>query len=105
MFLMKPDTVFLNPDNTLAAIVDAKWEILDDREKKLRVSRADLYQMAAYAARRGVHRLALAHPGQRRLQDVIELQLQNSPATLKVAPLDVNTNPEASAPVRRMWTV
>ncbi len=98
VFLMKPDMVFMGPENTPAAIADAKWKLLDDRKKKLGVSQADLYQMAAYAARYNVRRLALVYPRQRRLQAAIELQLQNSPATLKVIPLDVTANPAASTP-------
>ena len=33
LFLMKPDMVFLDSVNRFVAIADAKWKILDDREK------------------------------------------------------------------------
>ena len=89
LFLMKPDMVFLDKENRLVAIADAKWKILDDREKKLGISQNDLYQMAGYAIRYQVDRLALIYPKQQRLQKSIELQIQRTTSTLKIIPIDV----------------
>ena len=72
LFLMKPDMVFLNKENRLIAIADAKWKILDDREKKLGISQSDLYQMAGYAMRYRVDRLALIYPKQQWLQNSVD---------------------------------
>jgi len=89
LFLMKPDMVFLDSDNRFVAIADAKWKMLDDREKKLGISQADLYQMAGYAMRYRVDRLALVYPKQQWLQNSIDLQLQGTSSTVKVIPVDV----------------
>ncbi|MFC1881353.1 McrC family protein [Thermodesulfobacteriota bacterium] len=91
LFLMKPDMVFLDSDNRFAAIADAKWKMLDDREKKIGISQSDLYQMAGYAMRYGVDRLALVYPRQQYLQNAIDLQLQGCSSTLKIIPVDVTT--------------
>lgn len=91
LFLMKPDMVFLDSDNRFLAIADAKWKILDDREKKLGISQSDLYQMNGYATRYRVNRLALIYPKQKWLQNSIELQLQGTTSILKVIPVDVTT--------------
>ncbi|MCP4686716.1 MAG: restriction endonuclease [Desulfobacterales bacterium] len=97
LFLMKPDMVFLTRNNEFAAIADAKWKILDSGKKNLGVSQADLYQMAAYAGRYGVRRLALVYPRQQGLQKAVTLRLKTSNAILRVIPLDVAAKPEASA--------
>jgi 5-methylcytosine-specific restriction enzyme subunit McrC len=88
---MKPDMVFLDSVNRFVAIADAKWKILDDREKKLGISQTDLYQMTGYATRYRVKRLALIYPKQQWLQNSIEFQLQGTTSTLKVIPVDVTT--------------
>ena len=88
------DMVFLDSDKRFAAIADAKWKLLDDREKKLGISQSDLYQMAGYAMRYGVDRLALVYPKQQWLQNSVNLQLQGTSSTLKVIPVDVTANRE-----------
>ena len=94
LFLMKPDMVFLDNDNNFVAIADAKWKILDEREKKMGISQGDLYQMGGYAVRYGVDHLVLVYPKQQRLTNSIELQLQGTVCTLKVIPIDVTTDKE-----------
>lgn len=91
MFLMKPDMVFLDEGNRFVAIADAKWKILDDREKKLGISQSDLYQMAGYAMRYKVDRLALLYPKQQWLERAIELQLKGTNSILRIIPIDVTT--------------
>ena len=88
-FLMKPDMVFLDTNNCFKSIADAKWKLLNDREKKLGISQGDLYQMAGYAARYKVNRLALIYPKQQWLRTPVELQLQGTLSTLQVIPVDV----------------
>ena len=92
---MKPDMVFLDDDNQLIGIADAKWKILDDREKKLGISQSDLYQMAGYSCRYGVDRLALIYPRQQWLQDSIDFRLQGTSSTLRVIPIDVTSSHES----------
>lgn len=89
LFLMKPDMVFLDNHNRFAAIADAKWKMLDDREKKLGISQADLYQMAGYAMRYKVDRLALIYPKQQWLQHPVDLQIQGTSSILRIVPVDV----------------
>ncbi len=89
IFLMKPDMVFLDSDSRILSIADAKWKILDEREKKMSISQADLYQMAGYAMRYGIDQLALIYPKQKWLQNPIELKLQGSKARLKIIPMDI----------------
>jgi 5-methylcytosine-specific restriction enzyme subunit McrC len=93
LFLMKPDMVFLDSKNRILSIADAKWKILDDREKKLGISQADLYQMTGYAIRYNANQLALIYPKQKQLQNSIELQLQGSKVRVKIIPIDV-TDPK-----------
>jgi 5-methylcytosine-specific restriction enzyme subunit McrC len=92
IFLMKPDMVFLDSKNRILSIADAKWKILDDREKKLGISQADLYQLVGYAMRYGTKQLALIYPRQKRLQSSIDLQLQGSKVRVKIVPVDIMPN-------------
>ncbi|MFZ5573025.1 MAG: McrC family protein [Thermodesulfobacteriota bacterium] len=89
LFLMKPDMVFLDRSDRIIRIADAKWKMLDDREKKLGISQADLYQMASYSMRYGIEQLVLVYPKQQWLKDKIDLQLQGKTATIQVIPIDV----------------
>lgn len=92
LFLMKPDMVFLGSNKQPAAIADAKWKMLDEREKKLGVSQADLYQMVGYATRYRVDKLALIYPKQQWLREPIELQVQGTTASLVIIPIDIAAN-------------
>lgn len=92
IFLMKPDMVFLDNENSLISIADAKWKMLDEREKKLCISQSDLYQMASYAARYRVQRLAIVYPKQHHLKKKIDFNIQGTPVSLEVIPIDINSN-------------
>ena len=61
-FGMRPDSAVLAPDGRILLIVDAKWKQLSKSPANAGVSRNDIYQMAAYAARYGCHDLALVFP-------------------------------------------
>lgn len=91
LFLMQPDIVFLDSNMQPAAIADAKWKILDDREKKFGVSQADLYQMVGYGLRYDVDNLALVYPKQKWLTESIELQVQGTATSLTIIPIDIVT--------------
>ena len=92
LFLMKPDMAFLDINNPVLIIADSKWKLLDEREKKLRITQSDLYQMTSYAVRYGVTRLALVYPHQQWLTQPVTLRLQGASATLTVIPLDVTSS-------------
>lgn len=92
IFLMKPDMVFLENENSIVSIADAKWKMLDEREKKLCISQGDLYQMASYAARYGINRLAIVYPKQQWLTNKIDFKIQRTSVSLEVIPIDLNSN-------------
>jgi 5-methylcytosine-specific restriction enzyme subunit McrC len=89
---MKPDMVFIDTDKGIVSIADAKWKMLDEREKKLSIYQGDLYQMASYAARYRVKRLGIVYPKQQRLTKKVDLHFQETPASLEVIPIDVNSD-------------
>ncbi len=103
VFLMKPDMVFFDHKSRIVSIADAKWKLLDDREKKLGISQADLYQMAGYAMRYGTDRLAMIYPRQQHLQHPTTFHLQGSDARITIIPLDVTVRPHLSTPISH-WT-
>ena len=89
LFVMKPDMVFLNEKDVPIAIADAKWKLLDEKEKKMGISQGDLYQMSAYATRYGVASLALVYPLQSRLTRSVKLQLQGKETTITIFPMEI----------------
>ena len=93
VFLMKPDFAFLNKNNQVMAIADAKWKILDESERKLGISQADLYQMESYASNYRVEELILAYPMQQKLTVPIQLMLKGSEANLSILPFDIAAKP------------
>ncbi|MDD4455723.1 MAG: McrC family protein [Candidatus Methanomethylophilaceae archaeon] len=59
-FDMRPDIVIGAPH--IEAIIDTKYKQLDQSDRKLGVSQADLYQMYAYAAKTNAERCMLLYP-------------------------------------------
>ena len=98
VFMMKPDISFLNENNQVVAIADAKWKILDEGEKKLGISQADLYQMESYASRYRVKDLLLVYPMQQKMTMPIQLTLKGSGATVNILPFDVTTKHSVDLP-------
>ncbi len=98
VFMMKPDISFLNEHNQVVAIADAKWKILDEGEKKLGITQADLYQMESYASRYQVKDLILVYPMQQKLTMPIHLILKGSGATICILPFDVTTKRRVNIP-------
>jgi 5-methylcytosine-specific restriction enzyme subunit McrC len=60
-FQLKPDIVFYQNDSP-KIILDAKWKLLNDKEKKFDISQADLYQLFAYGKKYGCNNLYLIYP-------------------------------------------
>lgn len=98
VFMMKPDISFLNEKNQVVAIADAKWKILDEGEKKLGISQADLYQMESYASRYRVKDLFLVYPMQQKMTTPIQLTLKGSGATINILPFDVTSKKSVDLP-------
>ena len=90
IFMMKPDMVFIDPQTGPFAIMDAKWKLLDDREKKLGISQNDMYQISAYANRYNIKKLALVYPYQQYLTSPLKLSLQKTQSTLNIIPMDIS---------------
>ncbi len=89
VFLMKPDISLLDNQNRIVLIADAKWKILDESEKKLGVSQADLYQMESYGVRYQVKELALIYPMQQKLTNPVQIDFQSSGAKVTLFPYDI----------------
>ena len=95
VFVMKPDLSFLNKINRPVALADAKWKRLDESERALGISQADMYQMASYALRYGVERVMLAYPSQQKLTMPVQLILKGSGTKLLILPFDVTAKTNA----------
>jgi len=89
-FMMKPDMVFIDPETGPFAIMDTKWKLLDDREKKLGISQNDMYQIAAYASRYNIKNLSLVYPYQQYLTSPLKFSLQRTQSTIKIIPVDIS---------------
>lgn len=98
IFMMKPDISFLDENNKVIAIADAKWKILDEGEKKSGISQADLYQMESYATRYRVNELYLVYPMQQKMTTTIKLALKGSGATVNILPFDVTAKRSVDLP-------
>ena len=90
VFWMKPDISLMDKEENILCIADAKWKILDEGEKDLGITQADMYQMGSYASVYGVKSLALIYPMQKKLTKPITLTLEGSGATLHVLPVDLS---------------
>ena len=87
---MKPDISFVDKKNQVVMIADTKWKMLDEGEKNLGISQADMYQMGSYASRYGVKYLALLYPMQEKLTEPAYMTLEGTEATLLVQPVDIS---------------
>ncbi|ODB85284.1 hypothetical protein A3195_16935 [Candidatus Thiodiazotropha endoloripes] len=98
VFMMKPDIAFLNVSNQVVAIADAKWKLLDEEERKLGISQADLYQMESYATRYRVKEVHLVYPMQQKMTLPVQLQLKGSGTRVNVVPFDITARKTAKLP-------
>ena len=97
VFGMRPDISFTDRNNNPVMIADAKWKILDEGEKNLGISQADMYQMGSYASRYGVKSLALVYPRQERLTEPVYMTLEGTDVRLLVQPIDISYHSPARA--------
>ena len=88
-FNMRPDISFVDRKNQIVMIADAKWKILDEGEKNLGISQADMYQIGSYASRYQVKSLVLVYPMQEKLTKPVYINLEETEATLLVQPIDI----------------
>ena len=99
IFVMKPDISLLDQNNRVLVIADAKWKLLDETEKKMGMSQADLYQMRSYAARYNVRYLILVYPTQQKLTKPVLIQFQNAVTKLFIFPLDITVKKNNYLPI------
>ena len=97
VFGMKPDISFVGKKNQVVMIADAKWKILDEGEKNLGISQADMYQIGSYASRYKVKSLVLLYPMQENLTKPVYMTLEGTEATLLVQPVDISDHSPALA--------
>ena len=97
VFRMKPDLSFVDKKNQVVMIADTKWKMLDEGEKNLGISQADMYQMGSYASRYGVKCLALLYPMQEKLTNPVYMKLEGTEATLLVQPVNISDHSPALA--------
>lgn len=97
IFSMRPDISFVDGKNHPVAVADVKWKILDEREKNLGISQADMYQIGSYALRYGVKSVVLFYPFQERLTRPVRMTLEGTETTLLVQPVDVSDHSPALA--------
>lgn len=87
LFRLRPDIVVSEGART-RCIADTKWKRLDDKDRKLGVSQADLYQMLAYARRYACDRILMIYPYERsdapRDTDGVMLRYQGQETTVLV---------------------
>ncbi|MCC1498117.1 McrC family protein [Alcanivorax sp. 1008] len=91
VFALKPDIVVLNAGNPVF-VADTKWKLLDMERRQSGVSRADMHQMAAYAARYNCDEVALIYPivsGAGGLQTLNQFRLQPTGVRITVIGVDL----------------
>lgn len=64
LFQLRPDITLVNDDGVPQLIADAKWKLLNKKDRKLGISSSDMYQLYAYAARYETSILKLIYPQQ-----------------------------------------
>ncbi len=62
IFMLEPDIIFKNKDGSVPLIIDAKYKILNDDERKAGIKEGDMYQAMAYAQIYKCHRVILIYP-------------------------------------------
>lgn len=97
VFSMKPDISFVDRNDQAVLIADAKWKILDEGEKNLGISQADMYQIGSYASRYGARSLVLLYPMQEKLTNPVYMKLEGTEATLLVKPVNISDHSPALA--------
>lgn len=97
VFSMKPDISFVDQKNQVVMIADAKWKILDEGEKNLGISQADMYQIGSYASSYGARSLVLLYPMQEKLTNPVYMKLEGTEAKLLVKPVNISDHSPALA--------
>ncbi len=62
IFMLEPDIIFKNKDGKVPLIIDTKYKILNDENRKQGISQGDMYQAAVYAQVYHCRRVVLVYP-------------------------------------------
>lgn len=62
IFMLEPDIIFKNKDGTVPLIIDTKYKILNDEERKAGIKEGDMYQAVAYAQIYKCPKIILIYP-------------------------------------------
>lgn len=89
VFYMKPD-IILKENESFKLIIDTKYKLLDNKEKKWGISPQDMYQMAAYATRYDCPHVILLYPRTAGMNESIlmEYKLENVNSKIKIVTVD-----------------
>lgn len=90
VFYLQPDIIFKD-DDLVKLIIDTKYKVLNNADRKFGVSISDMYQMAAYASRYECSNIILLYP---RTADINEsvlerYKLEKIDCTIKIATVDL----------------
>ncbi len=62
IFMLEPDIIFKSEDGTVPLIIDTKYKILNDEDRKNGINQGDMYQATAYAQVFKCRRVVLIYP-------------------------------------------
>ena len=92
LFVLKPDIALERPHEGVEAILDTKWKLLDDVDRKLGISQGDLYQMTSYAVRYGCNHVGLVYPATSGFGEPVAYEVQNSSIVIRVYFVDLEAS-------------
>lgn len=73
IFMLEPDIIFKNKNGTVPLIIDTKYKILNDEDRKMGLKEGDMYQAAVYAQVYKCQRVVLVYP-----QGIIKTPIQEN---------------------------
>lgn len=93
VFYMKPD-IILKENESFKLIIDTKYKLLDNKEKKLGINSQDMYQMAAYATRYDCPHVILLYPRTAGMDESIlkEYKLEKINSKIRIATVDLRVD-------------
>lgn len=90
IFQLQPDLAFRH-GSEFPLLLDTKYKLLNDHDRKLGVEQSDFYQMTAYGHRYDCPTVVLLYPQTAALAHPLQavFQIENSPTRVKVATIDL----------------
>jgi 5-methylcytosine-specific restriction enzyme subunit McrC len=105
VFQLKPDLAFV-ADGDYRLIIDTKYKRLNQADRKLGVSQADMYQMCAYAQRFQCDRILLLYPQTSEISVPIRefFRIPGSEVEIQVATLNLQRDLKARSQQEELFT-